>query len=224
MAAPFTPAEIKALLPSPTANMCTAFARALLALPAKFYELVSYMFNADGTTNIEFLQATGTTSVVLTPGMTIWDFSTISDEWPIPGDPDNKKGRLECTGQAVSRTIYSELFAKIGETWGVGDGVTTFNVPDGRARVLVGVGQGTDDQPVPFARSIALAESDGEFDHTLVTSEMPAHTHGGVVTSGGGAQVASGGSYATGNTNQTGGGDEHNNMMPYIGVRLYIKT
>jgi len=40
-------------------------------------------------------------------------------------------GWLECNGQAVSRTTYSELFDEIGTTYGVGDGSTTFNLPDG---------------------------------------------------------------------------------------------
>lgn len=40
-------------------------------------------------------------------------------------------GFLECNGQAVSRTTYSELFDLIGTTYGVGDGSTTFNLPGG---------------------------------------------------------------------------------------------
>jgi len=40
-------------------------------------------------------------------------------------------GWLEANGQAVSRTTYSELFALIGTTYGVGDGSTTFNLPGG---------------------------------------------------------------------------------------------
>lgn len=39
-------------------------------------------------------------------------------------------GWLLCDGSAVSRTTYSELFAKIGTTYGVGDGTTTFNLPN----------------------------------------------------------------------------------------------
>lgn len=41
-------------------------------------------------------------------------------------------GWLEMNGQAVSRTTYAELFAKIGTTYGVGDGSTTFNLPEGQ--------------------------------------------------------------------------------------------
>lgn len=37
-------------------------------------------------------------------------------------------------GRAVSRAIYANLYAAIGTLWGVGDGLTTFNVPDKRGR------------------------------------------------------------------------------------------
>lgn len=39
-------------------------------------------------------------------------------------------GYLECNGQAISRSGYAVLFAKIGTLYGVGDGSTTFNLPD----------------------------------------------------------------------------------------------
>lgn len=47
---------------------------------------------------------------------------------------------LMCNGQAVSRTEYADLFALIGENFGVGNGVTTFNVPDYRGKFLRGLG------------------------------------------------------------------------------------
>jgi microcystin-dependent protein len=46
------------------------------------------------------------------------------------GMPTAPAGWLVCDGQAVSRTTYADLFAAIGGTWGVGDGSTTFNVPN----------------------------------------------------------------------------------------------
>lgn len=45
---------------------------------------------------------------------------------------------LLCDGTAVSRTIYAALFAIIGTTYGVGDGSTTFNLPDMRQRFPLG--------------------------------------------------------------------------------------
>lgn len=49
-------------------------------------------------------------------------------------------GYLECNGQAVSRSTYSELFSLIGTTYGEGDGSSTFNVPDLRGEFLRGAG------------------------------------------------------------------------------------
>lgn len=48
-------------------------------------------------------------------------------------------GWLMCEGQAVSRATYAALFAAIGTAFGAGDGVTTFNVPDMRGRLPMGV-------------------------------------------------------------------------------------
>ena len=47
-------------------------------------------------------------------------------------------GFLLCDGTAVSRSTYSDLFGVIGTTYGVGDGSTTFNVPDMKSRCAVG--------------------------------------------------------------------------------------
>ena len=49
-------------------------------------------------------------------------------------------GWLACDGAAVSRATYAALFAAIGEVWGVGDGLTTFNVPDRRGAGSRGTG------------------------------------------------------------------------------------
>ena len=47
-------------------------------------------------------------------------------------------GWLLCDGSAVSRTTYAELFAVIGLAYGIGDGATTFNLPDMRQRFPLG--------------------------------------------------------------------------------------
>ena len=48
-------------------------------------------------------------------------------------------GWMLCYGQAVSRAGYPELFQTIGTTYGIGDGSTTYNLPDCRGRVTAGV-------------------------------------------------------------------------------------
>lgn len=52
-------------------------------------------------------------------------------------------GWLLCDGSAVSRSTYAALFAVVSTTFGVGDGSTTFNVPNSASRSIVGVGTGT---------------------------------------------------------------------------------
>lgn len=54
-------------------------------------------------------------------------------------------GFFVCDGRAVSRTTYSQLFSVLGTTYGAGDGSTTFNIPDFRAKFLRGYGpEGTE--------------------------------------------------------------------------------
>lgn len=50
-------------------------------------------------------------------------------------------GWLVCSGAAVSRTQYSELFDLIGTTYGSGNGSTTFNLPDLDDQFAVGAKQ-----------------------------------------------------------------------------------
>lgn len=52
-------------------------------------------------------------------------------------------GWLLCDGSAVSRATYARLFAITSTNFGVGDGSTTFNLPDLRSRMPIGVGTGT---------------------------------------------------------------------------------
>lgn len=58
---------------------------------------------------------------------------------PVPWPTDTAPSKwLLCYGQAVSRTTYAALFTVLSTTFGVGDGSTTFNMPDLRGRGLAG--------------------------------------------------------------------------------------
>lgn len=145
-------------------------------------------------------------------------------------------GWLLCYGQAVSRTTYAALFTAISTTYGVGDGSTTFNVPDLRGRVVAG----QDDMGGSSANRLTgqsggvngdtLAATGGEETHTLSIAEMPAHTHAQqadtLLTSGAGVADASVVNFGlTGGTTQsTGGGGAHNNVQPTIILNYIIKT
>src|SRR3972149_3319033 len=54
------------------------------------------------------------------------------------GSSTPPSGYLLCDGAAVSRTTYANLFDVIGTAFGVGDGSTTFNVPDIQRRIPIG--------------------------------------------------------------------------------------
>ena len=75
-------------------------------------------------------------------------------------------GWLPCDGSAVSRTDYATLFAVVGTTYGAGDGSTTFNLPDLKGRVVIGV-SGTH----------ALGSTGGSETVTLTEDQLPAHVH-----------------------------------------------
>jgi microcystin-dependent protein len=81
-------------------------------------------------------------------------------------------GWLLCQGQAISRVnaLYTRLFTAIGTNYGVGDGSTTFNVPNLQGRIPVG----RDATQIEFD---VLAETGGAKTHTLLQTEMPSHTH-----------------------------------------------
>lgn len=75
-----------------------------------------------------------------------------------------------CAGQLISIASNTALFSILGTTYG-GNGQSTFGLPDLRSRVPVGAGQG------PGLTMITLGEVSGTETVTLLTTQMPAHTH-----------------------------------------------
>lgn len=131
-------------------------------------------------------------------------------------------GFLVCDGTAVSRTTYADLFDAIGEIYGAGDGSTTFNLPNMKGRVPVGLSD-TDSE------FDTIGETGGEKTHTLTSAEIPAHTHAqtlGRNTSGGsyyGAVAVASASNNVTTDGGTGGEGAHNNIQPYITINYIIK-
>ena len=79
--------------------------------------------NATNLNNIE----NGIATANITGSITMYAGATAPDGW------------LICDGSAVSRTTYADLFSVIGTTYGSGDGSTTFNIPNLKGRVPVGL-------------------------------------------------------------------------------------
>ena len=105
---------------------------------------------------------------------------------------------IACDGQAVSRTTYAALFAVIGVTYGVGDGSTTFNVPDLRNYFVRGA------DPLG-SRPVGMIEADATAVNGLSLTD-PGHTHSLSKSNGQLTVASSNGRYggnppSSGNTN-----------------------
>ena len=75
-----------------------------------------------------------------------------------------------CQGQILPISQNTALFSLLGTTYG-GNGQSTFALPDLRSRVPIGMGQG------PGLANIVLGQQAGTETVTLLTTNLPAHTH-----------------------------------------------
>ena len=137
------------------------------------------------------------------------------------------KGWAECNGQLLPINQNQALFSLLGTTYG-GDGRVNFALPDLRSRAQVHMGSQT-----------TLGERSGEENHTLIISEMAAHTHlpsgnsstanAGLPTNNTWAADASNPYSNTVDTTMnpaavlaTGGSQPHVNMQPYLVLNIII--
>lgn len=80
------------------------------------------------------------------------------------------RGWALCAGQTLSITQNQALFSLLGTAYG-GNGTTTFNLPDLRARIPIGFGQ------APGLSPYSLGAAGGEETHRLSAGEVPSHSH-----------------------------------------------
>lgn len=113
-------------------------------------------------------------------------------------------GYLLCDGTAVSRTTYAPLFAAISTAFGVGDGSTTFNLPDMRQRFALGV--------AASGTGATLGGTGGSIDHTHT---LPAHYHG--MGTGATLNITASGSHLhdIGHGHTTGNAGSHNHDISH---------
>ena len=138
------------------------------------------------------------------------------------------RGWAFCDGQLLPIQQNQSLYSLLGTIYG-GDGRTTFALPDLRGRVPIHVGEGH-----------LQGQKSGEETHTLTTDEMPQHDHTLRASSQpGDAPVPSGFVLAQPNADiygsasqlvdlkagtvaNTGGGQGHENMQPFLAVNFVI--
>jgi microcystin-dependent protein len=84
------------------------------------------------------------------------------------------KGFAQCNGQLMAIAQNNALFSLLGIQFG-GDGRTTFALPNLQSRTPVGTGSSVDPawQPAPYV----MGQLAGVESVTVLTSQMPAHTH-----------------------------------------------
>jgi microcystin-dependent protein len=104
---------------------------------------------------------------------------------------------IKANGAAVSRTTYSALFTSIGTTFGVGDGSTTFNVPDLRGEFMRGW---DDSRGIDNGRAFGSAQADELKSHTHSYSRAAQNNR-----ADGGSSSMTG--YGTNTTGATGGSE-----------------
>lgn len=167
MASPVKPSDFSTLVLTSSATLCDRFKAVLLSLPSKLYDLANYMLDADGNPSKEFAKD-------LLSNTGIWSAGDIKATFS-SSTPD---GWLECEGQDLgedSKTKYSLLYAAIGDNHGDDIERNAFNVPDLRARVVVGRNDSTnkdgDFSVFPFHTAFGSDEVE------MTEEQFPAHTH-----------------------------------------------
>jgi microcystin-dependent protein len=133
------------------------------------------------------------------------------------------RGWTLANGQTMSIQQNAALFSLFGTFYG-GDGMRTFQLPNLQGRTPISQ---------TLDNSFVIGQTGGEATHTLLGNEMPAHNHlvnaatsatsddtGNSFLAGGGANVfnvaANLGGMNAAMIGQTGGGQPHNNMQPYL--------
>lgn len=138
-------------------------------------------------------------------------------------------GWMFCEGQLLPISENETLFQLIGTTYG-GDGQSTFALPDLRGRIPIHQGNG-----------FILAETGGAEEITLTVSQIPAHSHPLLGSTGNGSDTNPGGALLAGSTvmqpyavetpdtnfnpvsiSSTGGSQPHTNFQPYLCVDFII--
>lgn len=231
---PVKPAQVAATVPSSTSSVCGNLISALLKFPLLISQFLNWFLDSSGNfTNAAIQQ-------VVQPGDLIFSASSAG----------NTALRLLCDGSAVPRALYPDLFLAIGTTYGAGDGSTTFNLPDYKAKFPVGVGVGVG---TSAGLAYTIGQSGGEAAHVLTTNEMPPHQHSTLgiyrqtannnfATGGplfGDKSNGAGGPQITDNIVGNAGGDPsnvdlgtgfpkaavaHNNIPPFTACFIFIKT
>lgn len=171
--------------------------------------------------------ATGDSVYLTTTGALPTGLAANTRYWVTKIDADTFKFATTQANALASTNIttsgsQSGVHTSVLSPYGIGDGSTTFNVPNLKSSVPVGL----DTTASEFA---GLGQTGGAKTHTLLEAEMPAHTHTGTFgdfTGSAGSAVSSAANRTAASiaTASTGGGGAHNNLQPYLTLQYVIKV
>lgn len=150
----------------------------------------------NGTSTPTFV-APSTSGNLLTSNGTTWQSTAPAASAAVPtgsmmpyAGATAPTGYLLCDASAVSRATYADLFAVLSTTYGIGNGSTTFNLPDMRGRIPMGAGTGTGLNSSGTGLPSGTAQTArtrgawlGEETHLLTTAELASHTHANTLSS-----------------------------------------
>lgn len=190
--------------------------------------------------NVLTLPVTGTvtsgSNVISAVGFNLTTLDHSPAGWPLsgPGIPAGATVASVASNSitmSANATATSAGAAVVLAPYGVGDGVTTFNVPDACGRVIAGrdnMGGAAKGRMTAAGGALGtqLGKAAGTETHTLTATQMPSHVHGLAAVQTGGSATAGGSqiSFANGNTTSAGGDAAHPNVQPTIVMHKIIKT
>lgn len=157
---PVSDAKFSVISGTPTAGATLANLLGMAAVPNNSKRLAHVLVPAGATSLVQSNIDTSIATVASVVGA-----MPIGTTMPFVGAAA-PAGYLICDGSAISRTTYAALFAICGTAYGIGDGSTTFNLPDMRGRMPVGVGT--------HSEINARGSSDGD---ATVGNRRPKHRH-----------------------------------------------
>lgn len=128
------------------------------------------------------------------------------------------EGWLKANGAAISRTTYSALFAAIGTAFGVGDGTTTFNVPDLRGVFIRGLDDGRGVDAGRTLSNTPQGDQNKSHSHTGTAASAGTHAHSIAcrATAGDGPAGVGSTSGASGDTYATASAGAHTHSVTTV--------
>lgn len=145
------------------------------------------------------------------------------------GGNNAPEGWLICDGSAVSRTTYSRLFSAIGINYGEGDGTTTFNLPDLKGKVIVGIDSQDEDFDTAgkSGGSKYLQAHKHQVMYSVEGTGSKGNNYSGIAFVRAGNTTTSSGSMFSSDIRTTSSGDmtsgDSGNLQPYTVVNYIIK-